>query len=1087
MMRTQRTMKIFLLLLVVAIVIVLLSILIIPAVVAELQLDIQLYDKKAYGVDFVTVNLLNWAEAWAPLIPAACVTAILFYPRKFLSVFRVRSGTGRAKLAFLFSAVVFLVSYGISWLAGDLSYGMFMAQYLQNDPAFVPFLDSFKALLIPFNLAPYDTNVVLTWKFITMPILNAILTALIIRMVMEMIGARVNGGYAIEFLGRLFVVIGIILGYFYLASPLTAYDSVEKTWLLILPLTMWTFVSVGTFCLVFSLVSKNYRDREEIAGAGFILTGIVIIAMVIVPCIVAASDYFSREVNYDRIVWNGRDSMVTSQTRVASDLTGFNRTSISELLKVPTNPLISQKIRPYDKNSTHAWIEAQITTPYETEGDTDIIAFNGSEYWTAPVVFYSDDQAFGTAVNRHMVFTATGGFVAMDAHGGNILTPQNCIATFGVNSSYPFYFGEGYRNDIILGVSRYKENRNLVYTGEPDATLSGYSSTIKVLGMSIDFVSLINQDLKFLHRTNVIDRVEAMLLPYMYIDEDPYLLFDKENQRVFYCMPVYISLPGFTYFKTDYKRFLGWVLVDVYDGYMNFYRSPKLDEQAEIDDLISFAQVYVDTAIYPWQNWTVLSSTVKSQLRYPENLYESQLETDYTYHVDDWQKWHDKTDFFNRPPGSDLYYVFMDLGSGLEFVGVDLVVPTSGTTALAGMYVLRNRLDDDGKHFGETIFYRVEKGGDTLIGPSTAEQALLTYPGISSLLTPAAIQGRDTGNILLYEFQGSLYYIIPIYSTIGLQTLKYVGIVNGFDQKEVVLGHDPVEAFNALQALQQSKIAPAQIVVNCTGPASVTTPSLANVSLVVQNTIANMSAPSQNFSVNMYVYSKIASLRVNGSIQSNTTLSDPAYLALGMGQNFSLGTWSLAPSAWRSIVVQLNLSLGNFSARNVPYRFVARLSNGTSIFSPLRTVTFFSPSYAASNISGSGVTLGFTLPTVVAEPNNANLVLSVKNDDMNFSHAPVNVKVNLTLFSVNGTVRVPGIGTITGTSFADDPWYPGISGKTYTVISQTLAPQDSSGITVQVDLDMTGNTRVELVYRLALIVNLVEVATTWLRVITWTA
>jgi hypothetical protein len=95
--------------------------------------------------------------------------------------------------------------------------------------------------------------------------------------------------------------------------------------------------------------------------------------------------------------------------------------------------------------------------------------------------------------------------------------------------------------------------------------------------------------------------------------------------------------------------------------------------------------------------------------------------------------------------------------------------------------------------------------------------------------------------------------------------------------------------------------------------------------------------------------------------------------------------------------------------------------------------------------------------------------------------------VNRTSSWVNGTVNVPGMTSIENSSFTSDPWYPGINGTTYTVIREDLGPQDINAITIQVGLNMVGSTRLELVYRLSLIVDNVEVATTMLRVITWTA
>ncbi|MBD3188098.1 hypothetical protein GF325_14775, partial [Candidatus Bathyarchaeota archaeon] len=92
-----------------------------PAWLAELNLDKQMYANKA-GVDFIRVNLLNWAELWVPLIPATIATVVLLYPKKFLDAVPIRKSKYKKLLTYGFSGIIFGATYGISWLFNRLSY-----------------------------------------------------------------------------------------------------------------------------------------------------------------------------------------------------------------------------------------------------------------------------------------------------------------------------------------------------------------------------------------------------------------------------------------------------------------------------------------------------------------------------------------------------------------------------------------------------------------------------------------------------------------------------------------------------------------------------------------------------------------------------------------------------------------------------------------------------------------------------------------------------------------------------------------------------------------------------------------------------
>jgi len=1108
--KNTNTLKIFPIVLIIIVVIVVVAAWVVPVWQANLSLDIQLYSRKViggmHGVNFVQVSYLNWASFWAPLIPAAIVTIILLHPRKFLAIFTTHSAH-KMRIEMLFSSIVFAASYGICYLITNFAYGFFMASYLQNDPSYVNFFASFSAMSMPFDPTKYDMNALLTWQYLTLPILNSILTACLIRLILEMIGARVVGGYAIEFLGRLFFIIGIVLAYFYLAAPLSSYNAFQQTWLYILPLTMWTFLSIGLFGLMFATFARKQRDREEVAGATFIIAIIIIIGMIIGPCIAAAGDYFSQQTNYEQLIWNAQVQYQVSQTRYAAGIDGYTQQNITSLFNITPNPQVISKIRPFNQNSSMQSLRQQIPTTYsayETANTPDIILLNNSEYWVSLPDFNQSANTFGKAINQYVVYSCTQGFVAMNAHNGSVIQPSQYESIFGVNNSYPFYYGEGPngddgRNDIMLNIPGWTEVNNLTFPiSMADGSLSGYYSSVKLFSMaSTNFFNLVNQNITFLHRTNIFDRVSGMLLPYMYMDPDPYPVFDNQSHAIYYCCPIYISIPGFTYFQSNYIRFLGWVLVDVRHGYMSFYSYPGLDTNS----LFSYAKIYVDQSIYPWQSLATAKNVtwLIPQLRYPEYVYQQQLQVNYMYHVTNYKTWVGSSDFYTQPgnfAGSSTNFVMMDLGNGLQLVTMSLVVRTGGATTLAGMFVQTQYNINDPGGLGQVIFFN--GANQTLIGPETAEQVFLGYSNISQSIN--LVPNHLTGNILLYSFEKSLFYVIPIYSTStnGLNILNYVGLVNA-TSRQVFWGTTPEKAFAQINATHVSPTPPvnqsgSKVSISSTSPPSVTSPSSANILLFMKNTNTNFTGPPAKFNVTLCAYSNKTTLYVNGTRLAgagNVTSfsSDPNYPSLGAGMNYTIGSWQLYPLESRGLTVQLNATLGNFTTLTVPYRFLLTYSNRTMISTGLRTITFDSPGYASRNITGKGINLSFDIPASVNGSLTTMLGLNVTNIGTNMSAPAKRVQVILTLFSVspsvNATPQVPGMHSISNVTFTNDPMYPAHKGSNYTVIDMKLASQALFGITMAINMPVSSSPPMTLVYRVALIVDGTPVGTTLLRIITW--
>ncbi|MHA1235154.1 MAG: UPF0182 family protein [Promethearchaeota archaeon] len=487
-----------------------------------------------------------------------------------------------------------------------------------------------------------------------------------------------------------------------------------------------------------------------------------------------------------------------------------------------------------------------------------LIYINNKEYWVAPkTVRFSEITGDAVQTNTEL-YDHVEGFLAMDTFSGDLV---NVTSTFNISENYPIFFGESesqryleqtlgffeegslgaYDSDIILGTewSLGIPNNEFRYEGEPDGTLTGIEGFWKTLNIGL-FAYAFQTEHQYLINRNVRNRVSSILLPQLRIDNDPYLVFNMALGKMYYAVSIYTYINVGSYAQFPILRFLGVSLVDVVSGEMTFYQNPTLDTSG--DPTYPLWKIYVDQ-----YNWESTPAWLDEQLRYPEDLFELQLEANYIYHVENSVSWRRADDFHERPEDGDLFYIESDLGDGIEYVGLDLVEYKGLTaTLLAGMYVIRH-----GTHFGEAIFYYTRDSGENLIGPKTARE---TY-GSEATQEISLISGARNGNTLLYPIGGSIYYYIPTYSTAGsLQQLKLAGFVEAFS-REVGYGDNAQEAYNNLNLTGIESPSNLTLSYNFEMDSSMNHPEdLANFVINLQNLDTNFSAPGLNVTVDLSIY-----------------------------------------------------------------------------------------------------------------------------------------------------------------------------------------------------------------------------------------
>ena len=801
-----------------------------PSWYADINLQTQLYSNKA-NADFINVYFLNfWGTNFlfnkTALIGAfiGCIIMTIPPDKTLLTTIGTRLGFGKpsyAKSLLFWWTAGFVIFYFLGFMldfnASTFSWVAYLIESGEMNLSPTIISDAFSVL---FNSGSKDFITIYIYGNMILPIILFTLSVVIFRFILNIVKniyLRRNDYYA---LANIFIAIGLVFGIWFFSTPTQALDGINliQIWSIVIG-----FISFPIFgALIYFYGRSNYsRDSKN-----YILTipkikrigsvGFLLMIILVIPLFISIGPAIS--IN-DTSVWIEQQWVKKYQREVewTTDCAGldmFEERTIENFSLSTTTPdeIMVSQIRQYDQNFAVQYLAASIGSTYEGLADSDIVYINNKEYWVAPKTIRFT-QITGDPVQRSTeLLDHVEGFLAMDTFTGELIN-ISLISTFNITQNYPIFFGESeseryllqtlgttsqegvigaYDSDILLGTEWAGNTTNYDhrYSSQPDGTLSGLESFWKKINLGLIAYSTRPEN-DYLINRNVRTRVKNILLPQLSIDNDPYLVFDIERGRLYYAVSIYTNINVGSYAMYPVSRFLGICLVDVVDGEMTFYENPALDKIN--DPTAPLWSIYMSNSIYDWEiDWFNDSEMdwLKDQLRYPEDLFEKQLEANYIYHVNDPNKWKSEIDFHERPKGGDLYYIESDIGEGVEYIGLDLVeYKGDSANILAGMYVVRH-----GDNFGDAIFYHTRDSGTSYLGPQSANQTYLT----EATQEISLIAGARNGNILLYPIAGSIYYYIPTYSTSGvLQQLKLAGFIEALT-RNVGYGDDAGEAYENL-------------------------------------------------------------------------------------------------------------------------------------------------------------------------------------------------------------------------------------------------------------------------------------------------
>jgi len=251
--------------------------------------------------------------------------------------------------------------------------------------------------------------------------------------------------------------------------------------------------------------------------------------------------------------------------------------------------------------------------------------------------------------------------------------------------------------------------------------------------------------------------------PFLRLDRDPYLVADQG--RLFWIQDAYTvadAVPyseptddGFSYIRNSVK-----VVVDAYNGDVRFF---------VVDPADPVLRAYRAAMPGLFRSLDEMSSGLRAHLRYPQDLFEIQVDKFDTYHMTVPQVFYNREDVWapaRERFGSDIvqmapYYVLMKLPGEvrLQFLQMTPVTPNNRDNMIAWIAA---RSDFPG--YGEVIVYKLSK--DSLVlGPLQVEATINQDTTISRQLTLWDQHGSQVirGNLLVIPIDRSFLYIEPVF------------------------------------------------------------------------------------------------------------------------------------------------------------------------------------------------------------------------------------------------------------------------------------------------------------------------------------
>ncbi|MGK7872829.1 MAG: UPF0182 family protein [Xenococcaceae cyanobacterium] len=319
------------------------------------------------------------------------------------------------------------------------------------------------------------------------------------------------------------------------------------------------------------------------------------------------------------------------------------------------------------------------------------------------------------------------------------------------------------------------------------------------------FTRNFTDETRLLFRRDINSRIRA-IAPFLHYDRDPYLVVADAGKEegaknyLHWIVDAYTTSDSYPYSdpgdnKFNYIRNSVKIVIDAYNGDVDFYIADPNDPIIQTWEKI-FPELFKPLDAMP--------ATLRSHIRYPEDLFSTQSERLLTYHMTDPQVFYNREDQWEIPReiyGSQLqpvapYYLIMKLPTATseEFILLNPYTPTSRPNLIAW---LAGR--SDGKQYGKLLLYQFPKQ-KLVYGPDQIEALINQDPVISQQISLWNREGSRAiqGNLLVIPIEESLLYVEPLYIEAEQNSLPILARVIVVYENRIIMAETLDQALQAI-------------------------------------------------------------------------------------------------------------------------------------------------------------------------------------------------------------------------------------------------------------------------------------------------
>jgi uncharacterized membrane protein (UPF0182 family) len=454
-----------------------------------------------------------------------------------------------------------------------------------------------------------------------------------------------------------------------------------------------------------------------------------------------------------------------------------------------------------------------------------------------------------TWVNKHLTYTHGFGFTLSpvnlaDESGLPVYFVKNIgtdesdsaldTANDAIQASIPventrIYFGE-LTDTYIMTHTKVKEfdypsgqdNAYNTYEGSGGILLGNPLRRLLFSSFLKDWQMLFTRDFtpetRILFRRNINLRIRK-LAPFLRFDNNPYLVAarppqtdpDRAQSSLFWIVDAYTTSDRYPYSEPgdrnfNYIRNSVKIVIDALNGDVSFY---VVDGS---DPIVRAWQKIFPEMFRPLE---AMPDVLRTHIRYPEDLFDTQSERLLTFHMTDPQVFYNREDLWRIPqeiygtesqPVAPYYLLLKILASPDEFSLSHFYTPIGRNNLTAGLFAL-----SDGKNYGKLVMYQLPKQR-IVFGPEQIEALINQDPIISQQISLWNREGSKViqGNLLIIPIEQSLLYVEPLYleaTENSLPTLIRVVVVY---ENQIVMARTLQES---IQAIFNPSVAPPAAIV----------------------------------------------------------------------------------------------------------------------------------------------------------------------------------------------------------------------------------------------------------------------------------